>query len=134
VSGLDCEAGNCLPGSGSVWFLIVVWAAVAVLAVMWGVVYWRERQEERTGRRPAHRPVRGPELRSAVSVEEIQRAVLLRRAGEPDGAGRLLRVAPLCRPDHDSQLRADETGSAWPQGSPVCLAQAGKFAARTTTA
>jgi len=94
LSGLDCEAGNCLPGSDSVWFLvvlIVVWAAVVGLAVMWGVVCWRERQEERTGHRPAHRPERGPQLRLAMSVEEIQHRLATEAA----------RPTPPVRKHHD---------------------------------
>ncbi|MFN2495725.1 MAG: hypothetical protein ABR608_07440 [Pseudonocardiaceae bacterium] len=50
-----------------------MWAVVMVLAVAWGVVCWRERRPQRSGKRAAHRPVPGPRLRSARSVQEIQR-------------------------------------------------------------
>lgn len=71
MTGPECEAGLCLPGAGSDWFLVVLavpWVAVAVLLVLLGLV---RRQE----RRPA--PRRGRARRhtmgsSAVTVNEIQ--------------------------------------------------------------
>jgi hypothetical protein len=74
VPPVDCAAGNCLPIAEAPWFPIAmaaVWAAVLGLAACWGAVCWREHRQCRP--RAAHRPPRGPRLRSAVTVQELQR-------------------------------------------------------------
>ena len=118
VRGTDCEVGPCLPGAGSPWFLIllgVVWAVVVLLAVAWGVLCWRERRPQRSSTRAAHRPVPGPRLRSARSVQEIQRrlATEVAAAAKPPPARNievLARAAAQAPPppagaSHPTQLR-----------------------------
>ncbi|MGH3658632.1 MAG: hypothetical protein ACRDUA_18405 [Micromonosporaceae bacterium] len=112
MSRTGCAAGNCLPGSGSPWFLLVlgaVWAVVVILVGLWGITEWRERRPAGGTRAVPRRFRQAPTGRGAVSVQEItqrldreralraqrppRRVVVIRRAA-PQRVERAQRIPP----------------------------------------
>lgn len=93
MAGPDCAAGACLPGSNSVWFLVtlaVAWAMVRVLLAALAVRSWRARRPDATHRVERASP---QALVSAVTVAEIQHR-LRREAARPVRAPRVVTVLP----------------------------------------
>lgn len=108
MSRTGCATGNCLPGSDSPWFLLVlgaVWAVVVILVGLWGVTAWHERRQANgtpavprcATRRLRHAPT-GREVASAVSVREItqrlDRERVARARRPPRRVAVISRVAP----------------------------------------
>ncbi|MGH3904359.1 MAG: hypothetical protein ACRDTE_09235 [Pseudonocardiaceae bacterium] len=86
-----CEAGPCLPGANSGWFLLLlaaVWAVVLVLGVMLVIVRRRERRAPARPRRVAEH------ARSAVTVAEIGRRLDRERQLARRAQRRVVRVVP----------------------------------------